>query len=930
MNESIMFLPFAILQIFVGLAFFINAFFVLVEDHRSIVKQKFFATTLCIGVWALTNGMLALTENVVAADVLWKINFIGCYLFFATWIDFYFDWINMKKRIIRVGTKLCYIVSITLITLCILSQAVMYKHTNFGMQVTYQGHPEFVILFLYSIFCVLVSVVLSVRIMRNARFKQQRDHAKNFVIMALFLAPPAIFFDMMSPVFFGYTTVLIAPAFILPISIYFYFAMKTSQSFKITLKSVSEYILRSVTTPVLVLDNDNTVVLANHHADDFLTNGREHLAGKNIDQVLGRGQNVKHAPLVGTSNTREIVYVPTRSGEKACDLRLNVIRDKNNEILSKIVILNDISEMQVAQATLEREYLAQKVLKDISILLSSDTNLAENIAAAIAMVGKFLNLDRILIYKIFEDDGPRYADRTHLWAREGLNSPPLQFTQLSSEVVCDFYKWFGNNGKYAVADVSAHNDALCQKMAAANIKSAMGIPLFQESRIDGVLCLQTLTGFRNWTDYELNFAETAGGMIATALSREALQKEITSERDRANEASLAKTRFLSNMSHEIRTPLNAIIGMTRIGKLSEDVEKMRYSLGRIDEASVHLLGLINDILDMSKIEVNKLQLEESKFSFIDMIERVYNVVNIKAEEKNVNLLLDLDPQIPDECIGDELRLSQVIINLLSNAVKFTQENGCVKLIAKFAHYNDDNGFTINFEVIDSGIGINEEDLRKLFVPFTQADAEISRKFGGTGLGLVISKSIIEKMRGAIGVRSELGCGSCFYFYVSLKQNRTSRQEELEQLAPTDPEENIFGATAKTYSACRVLVVDDVEINREIATAFLEETKVTIDSAENGEEAVRIFSEHPEKYDLILMDIQMPVLDGLEATRQIRALGGAQVKSIPILAMTANAFKEDIENCLRAGMDDHIGKPVDAGELLAKMDKYLAGKEDQDY
>ncbi|MDR3210067.1 MAG: response regulator [Oscillospiraceae bacterium] len=390
------------------------------------------------------------------------------------------------------------------------------------------------------------------------------------------------------------------------------------------------------------------------------------------------------------------------------------------------------------------------------------------------------------------------------------------------------------------------------------------------------------------------------------------------EKSRAEIASRSKSDFLSNMSHEIRTPMNAIIGMTAIGGAAADIERKDYAFEKISDASKHLLGVINDILDMSKIEANKLELDSASFGFEAMLRKVVNVINFRIDEKAQSFTVSLDRAIPPALVGDDQRLAQVIANLLSNAAKFTPERGAVQLGATLVS-EADGVCTVRVEVTDTGIGISPEQQLRLFQAFQQADSSTSRNFGGTGLGLAISKRIVELMGGKIWVESEPGRGSTFAFTFKAVRDRapaeTASPEPAQQDA--DARENDVSLVGR-----RLLLAEDVEINREIVLAQLEPTGLQIDCAENGVAALRAFTDAPERYDMIFMDMQMPDMDGLEATRRIRALDCPAAKTVPIIAMTANVFREDIENCIAAGMDDHVGKPIDFDEVLKKLRQYL--------
>jgi signal transduction histidine kinase len=389
----------------------------------------------------------------------------------------------------------------------------------------------------------------------------------------------------------------------------------------------------------------------------------------------------------------------------------------------------------------------------------------------------------------------------------------------------------------------------------------------------------------------------------------------------AEKASAAKSDFLSNMSHEMRTPMNAIIGMTAIAKSASESSKKDYCLDRIEGASKHLLGVINDILDMSKIEANKLELSVTGFDFTKMLDNVVNVINYRADEKHQELTVRIDETIPRFLMGDDQRVAQVMANLLSNAVKFTPENGIIRLNA-FKERDGGGEVVIRVEVSDTGIGISPEQKSRLFRSFVQADSGTSRKFGGTGLGLSISKRIVGLMGGDIWVESELGKGSTFIFTF-----RAARVPEGDYPSQAPPDaRNAPGNEAETYEGCRVLLVDDVDVNREIVIELLAPSLLSIDCAENGAEALAMFADSPEKYDAIFMDVHMPEMDGYEATRRIRALSPPQAKTTPIIAMTANVFREDVEKCMESGMNDHIGKPFNIEEVRAKLRKYLRKKD----
>jgi CheY-like chemotaxis protein/two-component sensor histidine kinase len=328
-------------------------------------------------------------------------------------------------------------------------------------------------------------------------------------------------------------------------------------------------------------------------------------------------------------------------------------------------------------------------------------------------------------------------------------------------------------------------------------------------------------------------------------------------------------------------------------------------------------------LDFSKIEADKLELSPEHFSFEKMIQKQVDVIAFKIEEQQQKLEVKTDERIPPFLYGDDQRLTQIIMNLLSNAVKFTPEQGTVSLAADLVK-NENGKCLIRITVTDSGIGISEDQQAKLFSSFEQADSGTSRKFGGTGLGLAISKRLVEMMGGTIRIESESGKGASFIFTVTLAEGSdlTGKPADEGEAAPS-PENG-----PDDFSAYCLLLAEDVEINREIVLSLLEPTNITVESAENGRQALNMFKAAPQKYDMIFMDVQMPEMDGYEATRLIRAFEKEQLKTpkgIPIIAMTANVFKEDIERCLEAGMNSHVGKPLDIEDVLKKLREYLGSR-----
>jgi PAS domain S-box-containing protein len=736
---------------------------------------------------------------------------------------------------------------------------------------------------------------------------------------------------------------------------------------------------------------------------------------------------------------------------KRVPLRIILKRIAYKDSFAIAVYLVDLSSLQEAKNELIRQDRILKIMNESATwLLASEQDTFDHVVwVSLQAIGKSVDADRMYIWENFTEGEKRYCRQIYEWS-EGVESqqgknftlhmdyddiPHCRDTLKQNKIINIKVKDYPHPAERAILE-------------AQDIQSLLMIPIFFKEQFWGFVGFDYCRKERLFSVSDEQLLYSGCFLIVSAILRNNITKHLIQAREDALASTRAKSEFLSRMSHEIRTPMNAIIGMTSIAQKSSDVVKMQYCLNKIDNASRQLMGLINDILDMSKIEANKFEIFSKEFNFEKMIQDVVNVIQVRMEEKKQQFIVDFDDIFTRTVISDELRLFQVMLNLLSNAVKFTPEQGIIILKVRRKDLDPDHA-ELHVEVKDTGIGISQEQQNRLFNSFEQADGSITRKFGGTGLGLALCKKIIDLMGGKIWIESDLGKGSSFFFTITIAWGGKCWQEqEAEKVTRNFPVlviddnedvleffKNILGsfsmtcetassgaeglALLKAHSADpfgivfldwklprengieiakkirefagphiaivlmsvadwteiqtetkasalwinqflakpimpstlyntivslanytfvtdnqnpdtpplklegkRILVVEDIEINREIIGSILEETGASIDYAVNGISALETFKKQGDQYDLILMDVQMPEMDGLEATRQIRRLNTDCSGSIPIIAMTANAFNEDIEQCLAAGMNDHVAKPIDVASLLETLAKYV--------
>ena len=704
------------------------------------------------------------------------------------------------------------------------------------------------------------------------------------------------------------------------------------------------------------------------------------------------------------------------------------------------------------EALKRREKMLGTLNRAAVIFLSrNEKEFEDTMTAGIREIADVFSLDRLSIWRHTKKPDAMHVSQIYRWDREagGTTEPTKGLEDVTYAQLAPRWETLFTSGESINSPVNLLPEA--EMLRSFGCMSAFITPIYINNAVWGFALLEDRHSERFFEDDSVEMMRSGILLCANTVISADTESKIKKALRKATEASKAKSEFLSNMSHEMRTPLNAITGMTTIGRNAKDLERKDYALDKIEVASTHLLGVINDVLDMSKIEANMLELSPIEFSFEKMLQKIATVVNYRVDEKQQKFSIHIDNAIPKIMFADDQRLAQVITNLLINAVKFTPEKGSVAFDARFIG-EEDGLCNLQISVRDTGIGITKEQQRRLFNSFQQAESSTTRKFGGTGLGLAISKSIVEMMGGKIWIESEIGKGSNFIFTVKMKRGKDEEQgllidksklenvriiavdddpdvleyfkeimqglglpcetaengEKALELAGQDaacricfvdwkmpgmsgiqlaselkkrfpentkvimisafewaaiaeeakeagvdkflskplfpssiadvineylgtgkkkPEETEMDITG-IFAGRRLLLAEDVEINREIVLALLEPTKLEIDCAANGTEAVNKFRETQGNYDLIFMDVQMPEMDGYEATRRIRVIEAELQKNsserprrVPIVAMTANVFREDIKKCLEAGMDSHIGKPLDFDEVIKRLRNY---------
>ncbi len=724
-----------------------------------------------------------------------------------------------------------------------------------------------------------------------------------------------------------------------------------------------------------------------------------------------------------TNNTSKIIYDKKGKPERVVGMAWEVTEE--------------IREQEKYAKVKEKELRIQEFISKFALPFTQPYDFDELMSNALHDLREFLEMDRACIY-IFRED------RTLICHYEDIGNeviPSVSKRIYPYEEMRPMYDVIEKVPYYYKNDTAEFYERF--PIVSLGAKSFCYVPIMLDGSRAGYLVFSRMFEAADWVGDEFRLAAMASSIIAGAFAMNKSDKALKAATAEAQRATMAKSQFVSNMSHEIRTPINAIVGMAQIADRTDNPDKIKACLKSIQSSSKQLLSIINDVLDISKIESGKIELSEDYFTLERVIAKAHSMVVTKADSMRQNITVRMGDKLRIRYFGDEVRLAQIITNLLSNAVKFTQVGGNIAISAQQAGEEDDKAI-LEISVKDNGIGMEKEQMERIFHSFVQADNSISRRFGGTGLGLTICKNLAEQMGGTISVDSKTGEGSEFIIRIKLayseqdeieaKQAVRSRLNDKRILLISDDQQVIevcvgffskYGAAINVchdswagvqsilrvheikqpydiiffdntlsseetnnsyklikdivkrdsivyitefgewsqiqdglmkggitrnlnkplfvtaiydivcditggclqeseeeykfdFSKIHILVAEDIEINREILSEMLAETGAQIDFADNGRLAVEMYSRNFRRYNAIIMDIQMPEMNGLAATRAIRQMEMPEAKSIPIIAMTANAFKEDVDECLAAGMNDHIAKPIDIKKLMEKI------------
>lgn len=608
---------------------------------------------------------------------------------------------------------------------------------------------------------------------------------------------------------------------------------------------------------------------------------------------------------------RQMEFTAQRSDKTQMPVLVYISTIKSHdEVIGMRGVMVDISERKEIENKLKKQQKdyrkalnQQSFLSELALTFNSLEDFDFLVNSSLETIGQHTNVSRVYIFE--DDETGLNTSNTYEWCNIGTDPQINDLQDIPYEVILSWPKMLDQDGLIYSENIEELPKDIYDILAPQEIKSIVVYPMYFRKKRFGFIGFDECNINRKWSITELELLRSVSGIFSNAFSRKKMMESLEHAKTAAETANKEKARFLSTMSHEIRTPLSAVINLSKLMDGTNLTDEQVDYLKKIKVSANNLLDIINDILDFSKIEAGKIELETNTFSLQKLFEDVFSTVDNRSSEKAVEISYNIDETITHKVRGDQTRLKQVIMNLVNNAVKFTDE-GSVKFSAHLLKKTKTT-YQILFKVIDTGIGISQKYLSTLFDSFTQEDNTTTRKYGGTGLGLTISKEIIELMNGQLSVESTKGKGSTFSFELELEYET---REDKTAAPSTD-------AGSEALAGKRVLVVEDNQLIQLTTKAFLKKWDIQVDVVNNGLESLDKLQN--ENYDLILMDNQMPVLNGIEASKKIR---NEMKNATPIVAMTADAVKEIIQDCMDAGMNDYITKPYEPEELKAVLLKNI--------
>lgn len=620
--------------------------------------------------------------------------------------------------------------------------------------------------------------------------------------------------------------------------------------------------------------------------------------------------------MVTTQGSEQQVVDAMKNGAKDYLLKQNIVPE-----LFRRSIKNNLKQHYLKYELLKNQ-AQQELISNISLKIRESLDLSEMLNTSVEEVKKFLHCDRVIIYR-FDSD---YKGQIIAESRDD------KYVSLLSLKISDtFFQGEGRNEyvescrKQIIHNIDQANIDPChyKMLEKYEVKSVIALPILLEKSkqvLWGLLIAHYCKNYHSWEQAEVFFLQELCSQLAIAIKQGLLVKELEEAREKAERASAVKSVFLANMSHEIRTPMNAILGMSELLSYSNLDSQQKDFVKTIQVSGKTLLNLINDILDLSKLEAEQIILDFHPFNLSEILKEVYNLFYLETEKKNLDLTLNLPDNIPNLLKGDSLRLKQVLTNLVNNAIKFTQKGEVIltleKLSQNVSKFPDfANPICLKITIQDTGIGIKPEDQTKLFEPFSQVDISTTRNYGGTGLGLSICQQLVTLMGGEIGVTSIFNQGSTFWFTVVLDNLNSSlspmkKEDKKPLLRKSSPQIN--------FQETRILVAEDNRVNQQLIKYQIKKMGYQVCVVDNGEKVLEELEK--KSYQLVLMDCQMPVLDGYDATRKIRQRDCWE--NVIIIGATAFAMKGDQQKCLEAGMNDYITKPFSLESLQTVLAKWL--------